>query len=186
MCSASEAQFPFTDTEPYYLSVSCHAVVAAHIEEQKDLQYDVQPRTGALGRGKKGRLPTDVSSGRNFPCNQSINQSIKCLSPSLRCWLKDRKISALSFYVLRGAPHWTLHPHSEPIETDNSCLFASSRNSAFLKNDYPDYLLAWTNVVPTRSLMFIVIAFWDLIPFCLSICPVKHNLCWQSCFNSLH
>ena len=66
--SAARVHFPVT--EPHYLAVSCHAVAMAPIEEPEGLTIRIHNH--ALGiwgeKRKKGRLATDVSSGRIFLC----------------------------------------------------------------------------------------------------------------------
>ena len=55
---------------PYHSSVSNHAVVAAHTEELEGLTTSIHNYVLGLWRGKKkkerGRLATDVSSGKFF------------------------------------------------------------------------------------------------------------------------
>ena len=79
--SASAAQF---GSEPHDSSVSSHAVVVAHVEElERPTTRIYQLRAGALGREKKrGRLVTDVSSGKIFPrekrkLKQTSDQSLE-------------------------------------------------------------------------------------------------------------
>ena len=60
-------QVLFPHTEPHHSSVSCHAVVAAHIEELEGLTTRIYNYVLGLWREKKrererGRSATDVSS----------------------------------------------------------------------------------------------------------------------------
>ena len=69
MCSVLVAKVQFPGVEPHHLSVSSHAVAAAHIEELERLTSRIYNYVLGLWGGKKhnkqkrGRLAKDVSSG---------------------------------------------------------------------------------------------------------------------------
>ena len=59
------------------LSGSCHAVVAAHIEELEQLTTRIYNHVlGLWGGGKKGRLATDASSGKISLCKKKEKKNV--------------------------------------------------------------------------------------------------------------
>ena len=63
MLITSGAQVCFPLAEPHHPPISCHAVAAAHVEELEGITTRISNHAQALEREKKGKLPTDVSTG---------------------------------------------------------------------------------------------------------------------------
>ena len=68
--------------QPHHPAVSSHAVAAAVAHMEGLTNQNIQLGTGASGRGKKkrGRLATDVSSGRIFRSKKEKRKSFLFLS----------------------------------------------------------------------------------------------------------
>ena len=102
--------------EPHHLSVSRHAVAEAHREELERLTTRIYNHVlGLQGSKKRGRLATDVSSRRVFPCKKTPKKiDIKKLARIQHRGIKNMENIKNELKGLTINEKYSIHPIEVP------------------------------------------------------------------------
>ena len=134
MTLAAQVHFPVT--EPHYLPVSCHAVVAAHTEELERLTTRIYNHVLGLWGGKKKIYL--LLGGKNSSVTKPIPQgSFKSTCAEKGWWQEERK-ELSSGDLMRT---WMVSNNQSPEEAMSSIRIVTYNNPVALSTELKTLLL---------------------------------------------